>query len=442
MSRLVLHTSTLFDPRQKKFISDVSITVDTVTGLITSIIARDDASFPLPDPLPEDSIDLRGKFVMPGFVDAHTNIFSHPSDESSSFTTYAKQDENQTERIIRALTHARHGLLAGYTTYRDVGTESVRDADTEIRDAVAKGLVPGPRLFVSTRPLASADSLEAQTNNSNNLKSSSENSSLPLGAEAVNGVEEIRHAVRKRVIAGADVISFFADYPRRGRVGTPPLKQQQQHPYTAGVLCLLKGLNPDFVVFSQEEMDMIVSEAKLARRPVAARCESREGAMAAIKAGVRTIEGGHGVTEGILRAMSEKGVILCPMLAAAEVEYPQRLLALLKQTKKAFDLGVRIACGGRTGIVRHGENVRELELMAECGIPLEDVLESCFVGGWESCGGSLCGRRFGWFEDGAQADIIALGMDPRVDVSALRKVDFVMKDAKVWKENGCAVGML
>ena len=408
---------------------------------------------------------------MPGFVNAHTHIFSqnttpiaspdpnlhlNPSTDStvrfgaetmvsaswcgdteiSSSTSptalFLKREESPTERIIRAVSHARNALMAGYTTYRDLGSEGMKEADRDLRNAISKGLIPGPRLFVATRPLASGDTFGMHDGRS------ARDSTLPVGAEAVNGVEEIRYAVRKRVIAGADVISFFADYPRKMKTKRAPLKQQ--HPYTAGVLCLLKGLNPDFVTFSQEEMDMIVAEARLARLPVAATCESLEGAMAAIKAGVRSIEGGYGVTEGILRAMVEKGVILVPNLASAEVLQPLRLPALLKQTKRAFDLGVRLACGGDTGL-RQDYHVREIELMVESGIPLEDVLESCTVGGWECCGGDRCGRRFGWFEEGTKADIVAFEMDPREDVGALRKVDFVIKDAKVWKMNGRAVGV-
>lgn len=471
-SRLTIHTSTLFDPRQKKFISDVSITVDTVTGLITSIITRDDAAFPLPDPLSEGTIDLRGKFAMPGLVNAHTHIFSqnttpiaYPDPNNSHLNSstvsnvrfgaetmvsaswcgdteiscstsptmgFLKREESSTERIIRATNHAKGALMSGYTTYRDLGSEGMKEADRDLRNAISKGLTPGPRLFVATRPLASGDTFGMHDGRS------ARDSTLPVGSEAVNGVEEIRYAVRKRVIAGADVISFYADYPRQAKTKRAPSKQQ--HPYTAGVLCLLKGLNPDFVTFSQEEMDMIVAEARLARRPVAATCESLEGAMAAIKAGVRSIEGGYGVMEGVLKAMAEKGVILVPNLARAEVLQPLRLPALLKQTKRAFDLGVRLACGGVTGS-SHEYHVREMELMLECGIPLEDVLESCTVGGWECCGGDRCGSRFGWFEEGTQADIIAFKMDPREDIGALRKVDFVMKDAKVWMVNGIALGM-
>ena len=104
-------------------------------------------------------------------------------------------------------------------------------------------------------------------------------------------------------------------------------------------------------------------------------------------------------------------------------------------------MGVRLACGGDTGTYPHGENVRELELMIQAGVPLSEVLEACTVGGWEACGGDLCGRRFGWFEEGTQADIIALCGNPEEDPGALREVDFVMKDGRVWKIDGLPKGM-
>ncbi len=306
------------------------------------------------------------------------------------------------------------------------------DADANIRDLIGRGLIPGPRLFVATRAIASTDAFENNTENGHRL---------PAATETVEDVEHIRKAVKRRIAAGADVIKVFADHKRR--TIKAPLDSKEQHPYTAGLLCLLKGLNPEYVLSSQEELDLIVSEARLARRPVAAHCCSLEGAMAAIKAGVRTIEHGYGVSkDAIMRAMAERSVIMVPTLASAEKWQKHKFPSLLAQTKRAYDLGVRLACGSDAGTFNHGNNAREMELMVECGMRVEDVLESCMVGGWEACGGDLCGRRFGWFEEGAQADIIALETDPRVDKGALKNVDFVMKDAKIWKLNGTAVGMI
>jgi imidazolonepropionase-like amidohydrolase len=307
----------------------------------------------------------------------------------------------------------------------------MQESDANLRDAIARGLTPGPRLFVATRVLASTGSFECRTENS------AGGHCLPAGADAVDGVEQCRQAVRRRIAAGADVIKFFADYRRR-IMRSPPA---QQHPYIPSVLHPPREPNPDYMVFSHDEMAMIVAEAALARCPVSAHCCTLEGALAAVEAGVNSIEHGYHATDDLFRRMVEKNVVLVPTLAIAEKLHAGRFGQILAQVKRAHDLGVRIACGGDTGTYPHGDNARELELMIEAGIPVADVLESCTVGGWESCGGDLCGRRFGWFEEGLQADIIALDEDPERSPGALRKVDFVMKDGVVWKAGGKLVGM-
>jgi imidazolonepropionase-like amidohydrolase len=104
-------------------------------------------------------------------------------------------------------------------------------------------------------------------------------------------------------------------------------------------------------------------------------------------------------------------------------------------------MGIELACGGDTGTYPHGENAREMELMIEAGVPVNDVLAAGTLGGWKACGGELCSKRFGWLEAGVSADIIALDSDPREEATALRQVSFVMKDGKVWKKDGIAVGM-
>lgn len=306
----------------------------------------------------------------------------------------------------------------------------MKEADANLRDTIARGLTPGPRLFVATKVIASTGSYECRTENSGG------DHCVPSQADAVDGVEQCRQAVRRRVAAGADVIKFFADYRRR-IMRSPPA---QQHPYIPSVLHPPKEPNPDYMVFSQEEMNMIVREAALARCPVSAHCCSLEGALAAIEAGVNTIEHAYFATDEMFELMVKKKVILVPTLAIAEKLHAHRFGQILSQVKRAHDLGVRIACGGDTGTYPHGDNARELELMIEAGIPVADVLESCTVGGWEACGGDMCGQRFGWFEEGLQADIIALDEDLEHNPRALRAVNFVMKDAKIWKSGGKMCG--
>ncbi|KAK1849538.1 amidohydrolase [Colletotrichum chrysophilum] len=429
MTQYTLHTSSLFDPLVKQVRQNVSITVDSATGLIVRVFERKDDEQSFSQILQERDIDLRGKFVMPGLVDAHTHVFLHSYDEAGALQQ--KRDESMTERVVRGVNHCRTALLAGYTTYRDLGSEGMQECDANLRDVIARGLTPGPRLFVATKVIASTGSFEPRTENS------AGGHCLPAGADAVDGVEQCRQAVRRRIAAGADIIKLFADYRRR-IMRSPPA---QQHPYIPSVLHPPKEPNPDYLVFSQEEMNMIVKEAELAGAPVSAHCCTLKGALAAIEAGVNTIEHVYFGTDDMFMRMIEKGVIMVPTLAIAEKLHAHRFDQILKQVKRAHDLGVRLACGGDTGTYPHGDNVRELELMIEAGIPLVDVLDSCTVGGWEACGGDLCGRRFGWFAEGLQADIVALDEDPEKNTKALRSVSFVMKDAKVWKEGGIALDM-
>ncbi|EFX01725.1 amidohydrolase domain containing protein [Grosmannia clavigera kw1407] len=338
---LTLHTSALFDPKYGGFRENISVVVDAESGLIVEVYERDgDDTLQW---LGEGDIDLRGLYVLPGLVDAHTHIFLHSYEEADAL--HQKRDESITERVVRGVNHCRAALLAGYTTYRDLGSEGMQDADTNLRDVIARGLMPGPRLFVATRELASTGSFELRTENAGG------GHHVPPGPDVADGVEQCRQAVRRRIAAGADVVKvprLTRSWPRPG----------------------------------------------MAQCPVAAHCGTRDGALIAITAGVTSIEHGTAITDDMLPTMAAEGIIFVPTLA------------------NAYDAGVRLACGGDTGTFSHGDNVRELELMIEAGVPVADVIESCTVGGWEACGGELCGRRFGWFEAGLQADISALDGDP------------------------------
>ncbi|KAH8895227.1 hypothetical protein GQ53DRAFT_820065 [Thozetella sp. PMI_491] len=422
-----IHTSTLFDPQKKKFISDVSIKVDPISGLIVDVFEREAGA--LGGSVPAGDVDLRGKVVMPGLVDAHAHIYLHSYDERASLNQ--KRDESIVERIVRANNHVRTALLAGITTYRDLSSESMGEGDAQMRDCINRGITPGPRMFVATRALASTGSYEPRTENHAN------GVCLPRGGETVDGPEDARVAVRRRIAAGADIIKFFADYRRR-IMRYPPA---QQHPYIHSATHPPEQPNPDILVFAQEEMDAIVKEASMALAPVACHAGTIEGATMAVKAGVTTIEHAYFANRDLFELMKEKGCILVPTLAVCERLHKARFPEIMAQTKLAYDIGVRFAVGGDTGTYPHGQSVREIELMVEAGIPLEDVLEFCTVGGWEACGKDLCGMRFGWFEKGTRADIIALVNDPRKNLKALRQVDFVMKDGVVWKQGGRGVNI-
>ncbi|GAP87927.2 putative amidohydrolase domain-containing protein [Rosellinia necatrix] len=437
-TQLTIHTSSLFDSKNKRFISNISIDVDTSTGLITRTYERSQA---LPHHNVSDSktIDLRGLTVLPGLVDAHTHIFLHGYSETPSMNQM--RDESLVERVVRATNHARDALMAGFTTYRDLGTEGLRDADVHFRDTINRGIIPGPRLFVATECIASSSGYELR--HENNIPGIG-NDLLRI-SDAADGVYGVRAAVRRRIGAGADIVKFYADYERRRlRFPTPAWPGARRIRFPPDEEVFLGGQNPVSLLFTQEEMDAMVAEARASRAPIAAHAESPEAVVMAARAGVTTIEHGGIPSAEALRAMKDNNTIFVPTLAVYDEELrratgysegsEREFREILAHTKAAYDLGVKLACGGDTGAFPHGENMRELDFMLEAGIPLLDVLQAATLHGWEACGADLCGRRFGSLEEGYAADIIALRGDVFQGSATLRRVDFVMKDGQVYKE--------
>jgi imidazolonepropionase-like amidohydrolase len=308
----------------------------------------------------------------------------------------------------------------------------MQEADVNIRDAIGRGLMPGPRLFVATRVLASTGSYEPRTENHIG------GTCLPAGADAVDGPDECRKAVRRRIGYGADIIKFYAD-TRRRIMRFPP---KQPHPYIPSIKFQPPNPNPEVQVYADDEMEAIVDEANRAQAPVACHAMGKIGIIAASKAGALSIEHGFLADDETIQILKENDTILVPTMAVLERLFNVQVPAVQAMVVRAHAAGVRLACGGDTGTFPLGENAREMELFVEGGLPWEEVLSMGTVGGWEACGGDRCGFRFGWFEEGCTADIVALDTDPREDHGALRKVSWVIKDGRVWKKNNEAVGMI
>ncbi|MCJ1251702.1 hypothetical protein MMC30_008937 [Trapelia coarctata] len=431
-----IHTSLLFDPKTKSYLKNHSITISPTTGLITRVWPRATENW-THQTCPPD-LDLRRyPLLLPGLVDAHTHIFLHPYAHTPAQTQL--RDESPTARTIRAVTHVRNALLAGYTTYRDLGTEGLADSDIGVRDAINRGIIPGPRIFAATQAIASTGGYEIHSENAS--------ATMPVMADTADGVEGVRTAVRRRLGVGADVVKVYVDYRRRAMRFPPPLRANGEDiafpPCGAADGILGRDRNPSLVMWSPEELDALVAEATRANCPVAAHCGSNAAVVMAARAGVTSIEHGPSCDRETLEAVKEAGCIFVPTLAAMELFiHGETFENVLATTWMAWEMGVKLACGGDTGTFAHGENARELELMMRAGVPVEDVLVAATVGGWEACGGERCGRRFGWLEEGCAADFVGLDADLREDGGALRKVGFVMKDGRVWKERGEAVGMI
>jgi imidazolonepropionase-like amidohydrolase len=360
-------------------------------------------------------IDLSDHFVLPGLIDCHV----HLTGELGPRHKLELVEESPTAVALHAARNARVTLEAGFTTVRDLGElGGAADAIFSLRNAVAKGYVPGPRIFA-------AGSIISPTGGHGITCGYRDDINLLLDASGrSDGVDGCRHAVRRQVSRGADFIKFVA---------------------TGGVLTdTATGTDQQFF---DDEYEAIIATAHMLGRKTTAHAHGADGMKAALKAGVDGIEHGTFMDEEVMETMKRRGVFYVPtMLAGATVaEYAtkhdfmapairEKALAVGPQIRETMhrghQAGLRIAFGTDTAVSPHGENAREFALMVEAGMsPMECIVAATRTAS-EHMGHA---RNLGSIEPGKAADIVATLASPLDDIHELQKIRFVMRDGTVFK---------
>ena len=345
------------------------------------------------------TVGLSGTTLMPGMIEGHSHLFLHPYNETLWNDQVLK--ESAAERTARAVNHARATLMAGFTTVRDLGTEGMGYADVGLKEAIAKGIVPGPRILAATRAIVATGSYAPKLNDPLDPP--------PQGAEEADG-PGIVTAVRRQIGGGADVVKLYGDYHWRGGEPSRP-------------------------TFTRSEIAAAVEAAHAAGREVAVHASTAQGMTNAILGGADTIEHGFDGTPAVFRLMAQHHVGYCATLAASDAyahyfekwdgrePAPKSVQDNRRAFREAMKAGVPICMGGDVGVFPHGENAREMELMAREGMAPIDVLKAATSGNAAIFHLEDRGR----LEPGMLADLVAVEGDPSAEIAAVRKVRLVVK---------------
>jgi imidazolonepropionase-like amidohydrolase len=347
-------------------------------------------------------IDLGDTTLLPGLIDAHIHLFLHPGAEDLQTV-----QESIPQRIISALLAARDDLMAGFTAERDLGTEGAGSADTAVRDAIDKGLIPGPRLRISGNAIDILGGHEdaIDYNPAQHVFSN---------ATYANSADELVSVIRAQLKEGADFIKIYETGPdsvRDGRLSTP-------YQYT------------------EAELRAAVQETARRGTHVAVHATGEPGALYAAEAGVVSIEHAFQLSDETMRIMKEKGIFAVPTFTISEYfsEHSATPEQRLKERKllelhaaefrKQLAAGVPIAAGSDVGPFPHGTQAREFVLMVKFGMKPLDVLQADLLNGARLLGWP---NEIGALKPGYLADIVAVPGNPLDDITVLTRVAFVMK---------------
>ncbi|GAK90101.1 Xaa-pro dipeptidase family enzyme [Nonlabens ulvanivorans] len=401
-----IHAGHVLDSKKGKWQDKMTITV------VNNRISKVEKGF-LDIPEDETYINLKDKWVMPGFTDMHV----HMETEYNPHAYVAKYVDDPADVAYSSVQYAEITLMSGFTTVRDLGGSGI---NISLRDAINSGKVPGPRIFTAGKSIATTGGHADPTNGSNQALMGD-----PGPREGVaNSPAEGREAVRHRYKNGADCIKITA---------------------TGGVLSVAKnGSNPQFTI---EEIKAITETAADYGFHVAAHAHGDEGMRRAVLGGVKTIEHGTYMSEETMDLMKKMDCYLVPTITAgkevaekAEVDgfYPAMVVPKARTVgpqiqgtfARAYKRGVPIVFGTDAGVFAHGKNAKEFGYMVEAGMPAMEAIQSATITPAMILKEE---NNIGQIQQGFYADIIAVNENPVMNIAILEKVNFVMKDGVVYK---------
>ena len=407
---VVIHAGRLIDGVSGQPRNQVSILVhdDRITDVQPGFVT----------PAGAGVIDLSHSTVLPGMIDCHV----HVTGQFDGGNPIAEQvTETRFDAAVKSTAYARATLLAGFTSVRDVGADT--DIIVALKKQIAKGIVPGPRLWVSGAPLGPTGGHADQSTGLD-----PELSDPVWSHTIIDSPEDARKAVREHKKLGTDLIKIMP---------------------SGGVLSV--NDDPNRQLMADDEIKAVIDTAHALGMKVAAHAHGKRAIDAAVRLGVDSIEHGSFADAESYKLMKEHGTYLVPTLLVAQTVYDvakahpeqlnpssaQKALMVAPRVRQnlhdAYEAGVKIAFGTDQGLAPHGTNAKEFALMVAAGMtPMDAIIAATgsaadLIGDTQDIGSVRAGR---------YADIVAVDGDPLADVHTLEHVQFVMKGGTVYKENG------